>query len=74
MKLSDKNLREREFHNKLQSNSKGRFENIFYKAIYNSNEDFFNFLKLNSQLSLRSVQYHNHNLKFLSSVNLTLKN
>ena len=48
MKLSDKNLREREFHNKLQSNSKGRFENIFYKAIYNSNEDFFNFLKLNS--------------------------
>ena len=26
-------LREKEFHNKLQSKSKGRFENIFYKAI-----------------------------------------
>jgi hypothetical protein len=46
--LSEKNIREKEFHNKLQSNSRGRFENIFYKAIYNSNEDFFNFLKLNS--------------------------
>jgi SAM-dependent methyltransferase len=48
MSLSDKNIREKEFHNKLQSKSSGRFENIFYKAIYNSNEDFFNFLKLNS--------------------------
>ncbi len=46
--LSDKNIREKEFHNKLQSKSTGRFENIFYKAIYNSSEDFFNFLKLNS--------------------------
>ena len=51
MQLSDKNLREKEFHNKLQSRTKGRFENIFYKAIYNSNEDFFNFLKLNSSNS-----------------------
>ena len=51
MQLSDKNLREKEFHNKLQSRKKGRFENIFYKAIYNSNEDFFNFLKLNSTTS-----------------------
>ena len=48
MTLSDQNLREKEFHNKLQSKSTGRFENIFYKAIYNSSEDFFNFLKLNS--------------------------
>ena len=48
MTLSDKNIREKEFHNKLQSKSTVRFENIFYKAIYNSNEDFFNFLKLNS--------------------------
>ena len=48
MTLTDKNLREKEFHNKLQSKAKGRFENIFYKAIYNSNEDFFNFLKLNA--------------------------
>ena len=51
MELSDKNLREKEFHNKLQSRTKGRFENIFYKAIYNSNEDFFNFLESNSSNS-----------------------
>ena len=42
MSLTDQNQREKEFHNKLQSQSKGRFENIFYKAIYNSNEDFYN--------------------------------
>ena len=48
MNLTDQNLREKEFHNKLQSQSKGRFEKIFYKAIYNSSEDFFNFLKSNS--------------------------
>ena len=29
MSISDKNLREKEFHNKLQSKKKGRFENIF---------------------------------------------
>tara|TARA_A100001011_G_C14230727_1_gene808682 strand:- start:331 stop:1074 length:744 start_codon:yes stop_codon:yes gene_type:complete len=47
MSLTETNLREKEFHNKLQSNDKGRFENIFYKAIYNLNEDFFLFLKNN---------------------------
>ena len=46
--LSEKNIREKEFHNRLQSKSKGRFENIFYKAIYNANEDFFDYLKINS--------------------------
>ena len=51
MNLSEKNIREKEFHNKLQSRKKGRFENIFYKAIYNSNEDFYNFLKFNSKNS-----------------------
>ncbi len=51
MKLTEKNLREREFHNKLQSKEKGRFENIFYKAIYNSGEDFFDFLASNSNNS-----------------------
>ena len=45
MKLTQENLREKDFHNKLQSNSKGRFENIFYKAIYNLKEDFFKYLK-----------------------------
>tara|TARA_B100000575_G_scaffold292222_1_gene300052 strand:- start:882 stop:1622 length:741 start_codon:yes stop_codon:yes gene_type:complete len=47
MKLTDDNIREREFHNKLQSESKGRFENIFYKAILNAWEDFYDFLRLN---------------------------
>jgi len=51
MILSEKNIREKEFHNKLQSKTNGRFENIFYKAIYNSNEDFFRFLKSNSKNS-----------------------
>ena len=40
MSLSEINLREKEFHNKLQSQKKSRFENIFYKALYNLYEDF----------------------------------
>ena len=40
MNLTEVNLREKEFHNKLQSKKKGRFENIFYKALYNMHEDF----------------------------------
>ena len=44
MSLTNKNLREKEFHNKLQSKSKGRFENIFYKALSNAWNDFYNFL------------------------------
>jgi ubiquinone/menaquinone biosynthesis C-methylase UbiE len=52
MSLTEKNIREKEFHNKLQSSSVGRFENIFYKAIYNSNQDFFDFLKLNTNNSV----------------------
>ena len=40
MSLTEINLREKEFHNKLQSKKKGRFENIFYKALYNMYEDF----------------------------------
>ena len=40
MSLTEINLREKEFHNKLQSKSKGRFENIFYRALYNMYEDF----------------------------------
>ena len=35
MTLTDQNLREKDFHDKLQSKSKGRFENIFYKGIKN---------------------------------------
>lgn len=47
MNLTEKNIREKNFHNELQSKDKGRFENIFYKAIYNIDEDFFDFLKKN---------------------------
>ena len=48
MTLTKINLREKEFHNKLQSKKGGRFEAIFYKAIYNAKEDFLNFLSENS--------------------------
>lgn len=53
MTLTEINLREKEFHNKLQSKKSGRFETIFYKAIYNAKEDFLNFLKeksINSEI------------------------
>ena len=41
MNLTLKNTREKEFHNKLQSSSKGRFENIFYKAIGHAWLDYY---------------------------------
>ena len=44
MSLSDINLREKEFHNKLQSKKKGRFENIFYRALFKMFEDFYNYI------------------------------
>ncbi len=46
MELSEKNIREKEFHNKLQAKSEGRFENLFYKAIANAWEDFYDYLNL----------------------------
>ena len=46
MLLDERNLREKEFHNKLQSQKKNRFENIFYKAISNAWDDFFYYLKI----------------------------
>ena len=45
MSLSDINIREKEFHNNLQSQTKGRFENIFYKSLYNINRDFFSHIQ-----------------------------
>ncbi len=47
MSLTEKNIREKKFHNELQSRTKERFENIFYKAIHNLNEDFFKYLEKN---------------------------
>ncbi len=49
MNLSEINIREKDFHNKLQSQKKGRFENIFYKALYNISSDFFDYLKNNAK-------------------------
>ncbi len=45
MSLTEKNIREKEFHNKLHSREKKRFENIFYKAISNLFDDFYDYLK-----------------------------
>lgn len=51
MNLTDINIREKSFHNKLQSQKEGRFENIFYKSIHNITEDFFAFLEHNAKES-----------------------
>ena len=51
MGLTEINLREKKFHDNLQLKSKGRFENIFYKALFNINEDFFYFLEMNAKNS-----------------------
>ena len=51
MSLSEINIREKEFHNKLQSKPQGRFENVFYKAISNCDEDFLVYLKENAKNS-----------------------
>ncbi len=51
MSLSEINIREKDFHNKLQSKTKERFENKFYKAINNCGEDFLVYLKDNAKNS-----------------------
>ena len=48
MNLSQENLREKEFHNKLQSKKRERYENRFYKAISNLNKDYFEYLGKNA--------------------------
>lgn len=45
MSLTEENLREKKFHNDLHTQRKGRFENIFYRALHNTWEDFFEFLR-----------------------------
>ena len=47
MNLTEENIREKEFHNNLQSKKEERFENIFYKAIHHLNDDFYKFLENN---------------------------
>ena len=56
MNLTEINIREKKFHDNLQSKKSGRFENIFYKAIYNITEDFFNYL-IKTNVSLYIVSY-----------------
>ena len=41
MDLSEINRREKEFHDELHILNKRRFQNKFYKAVYNLYEDFF---------------------------------
>ena len=45
MRLSDTNIREKEFHNKLHSSGNERSQNKFYKALNNLYEDFLVSLK-----------------------------
>ena len=45
MNLTEINLREKKFHDKLQSKSHGRKENIFYKALSSMFKDFEKYLE-----------------------------
>ena len=47
MDLTEINKREKKFHNDLQSKEKVRFENIFYKCLFNLYNDFDNYLSKN---------------------------
>tara|TARA_B100000945_G_C20357358_1_gene585331 strand:- start:348 stop:1091 length:744 start_codon:yes stop_codon:yes gene_type:complete len=49
MNLTKENIREKDFHNKLQSQKNERYENRFYKAIYNLNQDYFDYLGKNAK-------------------------
>ena len=49
MDLSEINRREKEFHDELHILNKRRFQNKFYKAVYNLYEDFFDVLKTKVQ-------------------------
>ena len=52
MNLTEINLREKDFHNKLNSKEKGRLENIFYKALYNMYEDFNSYISKKAKKKL----------------------
>tara|TARA_B100001093_G_scaffold463492_1_gene479599 strand:- start:4039 stop:4779 length:741 start_codon:yes stop_codon:yes gene_type:complete len=47
MTLSEINIREKKFHDKLQTGEGYRKENIFYKALFNLFKDFNNYLNQN---------------------------
>ena len=45
MSLSEINIREKNFHNKLIAEGNNRSENKFYKALHNLYLDFFDYIK-----------------------------
>ena len=47
MSLSEINIREKNFHNKLIAEGNNRSENKFYKALHNLYLDFFDYIKKN---------------------------
>ena len=49
MNLSEINIREKKFHNDLQSGESRRSEGIFYKALYDLYKKFYEFLDKNCQ-------------------------
>jgi len=49
MSLTEINIREKDFHNKLHSSGNPRTQNKYYKALHNLYEDFLIFLKNNAQ-------------------------
>ena len=46
MNLSEINIREKEFHNNLQSGEGKRSEGIFYRALYDLYKNFYEFYSL----------------------------
>ena len=49
MTLTEKNIREKEFHNIAAVKKKPRFEGIFYKAVFNARKHFFDYLNINAR-------------------------
>ncbi len=49
MSLSEINIREKNFHNKLIAEGNNRSENRFYKALHNLYSDYFEYIKNNIQ-------------------------
>ncbi len=71
MNLTPENKREKEFHNKLQSGSGRRFENIFYRAISNMFKDFYDYLRKNCE-NKEILDYGcgiGHNVNIISKFN-----
>ena len=55
MDLSEINLREKDFHNKLISQGNNRSENKYYKALNNLYVDFFKYLEVKNLCQNREI-------------------